>query len=801
MATVPAGTILTINKARWLDDAVNDLVTVTNVVSTTVNGYSRAWTVTLQSPFTSNYRNGFVLARQRTYASPYYAIIAVNSDKTVLTVVGDWTPTPPTNNFSINVYDAPIPGPATVTTINIQRRYQWYRDGVKIERNADTGVYTTQNADIGKTISFREIGAYWDDLTSKISEASSSNTVVVTGPATDTQLVYSENVVYRGSFAFVDQFSPDLQAVSTGSKGLSISSYNGQKTIYASNVRGGPIAEYVIPALKNMLADPNLSYGAALGTLNQAQFARTAAPQFVDPTEGNKFNYGCQGNAGVLDIWGTLPLSNNKLLLSGTNFYTYAQNTAMWTRPKDLTITGQVSKPFFIQDLTSTPRWVSAYNCDIPSYTVNGKNYQDLLGGNVISGAYALSVTGACAGPGATVWNTADIDPALARAITTSVSIVSQSGAAANEYYLGLPNVSVNPTNDILSIASGGGRLQTLFISAWNSSTKVATLKRADFNAGVFKSTNILDVIRENPVKIKLSGTVGSLYEGFVVTEGGGAAGITIKNIVGTTQLNNNSYYIKRVGRVNESGVDRDILALYSDIALTTPVNGTSYTAYVSGGTADTFPTSTSTAQIVPRINGKLLLGHTDMLEYWTSWKISSVFSNASGGMGHFIPTGTKSFVCVGTGSDGEWLYSAGAFGFVGSGPIVYDTGGGYAGPHCNPWKTRVWCYDLDTLVSVKDGTRQTGTFTATNPAGSPQIGETAQPWDGSWASSNQLKPYAVFGLNVPYEADNQFTVSSVCYDPSTRMMYLAAAAKDGGGPAYGRIAIHVYEITNAVAV
>ena len=216
MATVPAGTILTINKARWLDDAVNDLVTVTNVVSTTVNGYSRAWTVTLQSPFTSNYRNGFVLARTRTYGSPYYAIVAVNSDKTVLTVVGDWNPTPPRNNFSINVFDAPIPGPACVTTVNIQRRYQWYRDGVKIERNADTGVYTTQNADIGTTISFKETGAYWDDLYTKVATAPSSNSFVVTGPATDTQLVYSENVVYRGSFAFADQFSPALQAVAAG---------------------------------------------------------------------------------------------------------------------------------------------------------------------------------------------------------------------------------------------------------------------------------------------------------------------------------------------------------------------------------------------------------------------------------------------------------------------------------------------------------------------------------------------------------------------------------------------------------
>jgi len=67
---------------------------------------------------------------------------------------------------------------------------------------------------------------------------------------------------------------------------------------------------------------------------------------------------------------------------------------------------------------------------------------------------------------------------------------------------------------------------------------------------------------------------------------------ITIAGIVGTTELNGNTYYVKRVADdspVNVEGIewtDIDYIALYNDAALTDRVDLTQLTAYVSDGTA-----------------------------------------------------------------------------------------------------------------------------------------------------------------------------------------------------------------------
>jgi hypothetical protein len=52
---------------------------------------------------------------------------------------------------------------------------------------------------------------------------------------------------------------------------------------------------------------------------------------------------------------------------------------------------------------------------------------------------------------------------------------------------------------------------------------------------------------------------------------------VTIDGIIGTTQLNNNNYYINVLSPSS--------IALYSDINLSIPVNGSGYTAYVNSGT------------------------------------------------------------------------------------------------------------------------------------------------------------------------------------------------------------------------
>ncbi len=770
MPTVNVGSVLTVNKGRYVDDQVNDLVVVTNVTPTTVAGHTYAWTITLQAAFTANYRNGFVITRTRDYAAPYYLIKSVDATKTILTVVGDWTPSPPTANFGGNVSTAPIAGNATVTTVNILRSYQWYRDGVAISRNAAAAVYTAQPADVGKAITVRETGTYWDTPSNTtITDAASYS---VASGSYDPTLVYSENVSYLGSFALSDSQDGPLQSAAGALVGgMSINNYSGQTTIYVTYA--SITAEFVVPALVNLLDNPTYTYS----NLNVAQFARNQAftpnRKYLDATEGKQVQYGVQGNAGFLSLYGTLPISSNRLLICGSNWYTSSSNSGMWTRPQDLTTTGQVSGPFFVTDLTAgTPRWYNQYTCNIPSTLAGGNNYQTLLGGDVLSGSYTISIDGSASrGPTAIVWNTSDITPTLSSKAVTGTLASVQAGGALNQYLLGLgASFGFDPTNDYLTIIGGSGRLQTVKVAGWNNTTKVATVERVSGGAPtIFQSQNITGITLASPVVITVA-SAASLYD---AVNGVVGVGITIKGVGGTTQLNNNTYYYT---------TDYNNLALYQDAACTIPVNGTAFTPWTSGGTVDVIPTTASTYQIVPRIAGTTLLAHTWYMQDFAFLELSGVYSTATGPKGHVIPNGTKSLLYIGTGGDGEYVYSPGAFGFIGEGPLIYDTGVNSAGPHTFPWTTRVWCYNLDELVSVKNGTRPGGGFAS---------------WDGAYDAPNQLKPYAVFNLTMPLAPVSQFVIMACAYDPATKRLYVCGA---GGGP-FGRSVIHVYEVTNAVAV
>jgi hypothetical protein len=332
-----------------------------------------------------------------------------------------------------------------------------------------------------------------------------------------------------------------------------------------------------------------------------------------------------------------------------------------------------------------------------------------------------------------------------------------------------------DPTNNYLTIIDGSGRLQTTIVTGWNNTTKVATVKRAGPSNTVFPSLNITGITLSSPVVVSLGGgDSGNLYDPGATA----GYGVTIKNITGTTQLNNNTYYC--IG----SGAS---VSLYQDAACTTPVNGSGFTPWVSGGTVDVIPNTSSTYQIVPKIEGKTLLAHTEYMQTYDFQLLSGVYSNATGPCGHLIPNGTKSLIYIGTGGDGEWVYSPGAFGFTGEGPLIYDTGSTYGGPHTFPWSTRVWCYDLDELVAVKNGTRP---------------GDGSPNWDGASDAPNQLKPYAAFTLTIPPQDLSQFMLSACTYDPSTRRIYICNRGSyydNTGQTIYGRVMIHVYEVTNAV--
>jgi hypothetical protein len=62
---------------------------------------------------------------------------------------------------------------------------------------------------------------------------------------------------------------------------------------------------------------------------------------------------------------------------------------------------------------------------------------------------------------------------------------------------------------------------------------------------------------------------------------------VTITGVVGTTELNNQTYYIDSSGN------------LYTDAALTTPLNSSAFTPYVSGGTAVVAPRATMSLPVL----------------------------------------------------------------------------------------------------------------------------------------------------------------------------------------------------------
>lgn len=95
-------------------------------------------------------------------------------------------------------------------------------------------------------------------------------------------------------------------------------------------------------------------------------------------------------------------------------------------------------------------------------------------------------------------------------------------------------------------------------------------------NFGYFTTSNAITNINLNsPVELTIS-PYNVLTKGNKYPDNG--AQIQISGITGTTELNGNTYYSKRL---NTSGSS---IALYSDAGLTSPVDGSSFTAYTSGG-------------------------------------------------------------------------------------------------------------------------------------------------------------------------------------------------------------------------
>jgi len=165
-----------------------------------------------------------------------------------------------------------------------------------------------------------------------------------------------------------------------------------------------------------------------------------------------------------------------------------------------------------------------------------------------------------------------------ADSVTDSINFVRGNGVAWNtvdvgtdtfkfdvDYSLSIPLAStditltdVNNATSTISLVAGGN----MIITRDNANQ----LTIAALVGGVSKS--IQNITTTNPVVITTTNA-------HAFTDG---TEVTIVDVVGTTQLNGNEYFMD----VQTS----DTFALYTDAQLTTPLDGTAFTAYVSGGVA-----------------------------------------------------------------------------------------------------------------------------------------------------------------------------------------------------------------------
>lgn len=125
--TTTVGAILSVSPGTYFQDVPNEPLSVLSVTRTTVAGYSRAWTVQLNTAFTSTLRNGFVFGV--VTREVYCGIYSVSGDKKTLTLVSDnWLPsTNPDGRWSkasSNIRVTTTTGAATTTTVTINPGYR-----------------------------------------------------------------------------------------------------------------------------------------------------------------------------------------------------------------------------------------------------------------------------------------------------------------------------------------------------------------------------------------------------------------------------------------------------------------------------------------------------------------------------------------------------------------------------------------------------------------------------------------------------------------------------------------------------
>jgi hypothetical protein len=691
----------------------------------------------------------------------------------------------------------------------INRFYKWRRDGVDIP-GADGPSYGVTTDDIGSTITCVEtvwhtvepnngnFDANWTITNPLITET--PGVVIIEGQGSAAGLLGPQNISYVGSFRLSGagtgvaqstwNFGLDWPAVfndGTGVKKLNLT---------ASRVGGHNGGTVTIPPDAQLKS----AFTNAPGDLNPTTVTVQPNVPIYIRHDGNYYNDGLAPRPGYgqapvplrenlyadgPEQWNTTTGSPGRSLyqIPGTQSCivnattTYGHNPAglYYRRPTDMTVTDPdaMEGPFVpIQTgVQENARMHCGYILSVPSTPVNGVNYQTALDADVLTGVCSLSVVAATSdGPSMFGFKTSDITPTLAKAArgnivsaTTTTFQLDSSASSVNDFYKGfwfyIPQfMSGNPY-----FPNGGANR----ITAYNGATKTATVD----TFGV--SSPITFTSKTNPVRVNTETPFGCPFFNGVR--------VTITNVAGMTQLNGNTYYMKEASVNPVTGIVGQVPSnrqydLYTDAAMTVPVDGTGFGTYVSGGEIDGISSVGHYYKIFPVLEGTMLAGYQpgDMSinGYARFEELATVWADGSTARSMIWPAGSKSVIAIGSGNAGMFTYNGngeivGPTTFQGdatyNGPKIYDPmTDSIRGPHIFPRVGKMWAFNADDLVAVKNGQK----------------------------TYRQVGPYSAWSFTYPYSDTD---ISGVTYDDDTKRLYISQNNQTGGGSVG---VVHVYQIT-----
>jgi hypothetical protein len=324
-------------------------------------------------------------------------------------------------------------------------------------------VYTTSAADIGAQIRVREVQTNINGT-----QTSTSSVFSIGTASRSSALVYPSDLQYMGAFR-----GPSANS-------YEFSKYGGRAMSYDPAGNGGAgsifMSEFYNSYRFGEITIPVPVVATSISSLNSASFtSRNSTP--VEATEGQLFNSGIPANLYRYPLGSAV--YNSKLIIAANVGYANEIPCGIWRRPLTLATTGSLEGPVSLYSVDApSPRLKSGQMCAVPA------DWQTALGGPVLTSTGSLSINGNLShGLDVFAFNPDN----LAGVGFIAGTLPSQAGvpagsvklAAATSGALAGQMIGLTGGTGFQSDNSSGVRR----ITAWDNTTKIATLDSAFSNA------------------------------------------------------------------------------------------------------------------------------------------------------------------------------------------------------------------------------------------------------------------------------------------------------------------------------